>query len=150
MRTQLLIVGNPFEDEVATDLLNRCKGNENIRAIFEFIPDDELQVYMNAADVVVLPYRNILTSGAVILAMSFGKPVIAPAIGCMEDLLDNEGSFLYNPSEKDGLVKAMRKALDANLKNMGEHNFELVEMLQWDKIAKRTCEVYVECLKGGR
>jgi len=95
-----------------------------------------------------LPYKDILTSGAVILAMSFGKPIIAPAIGCIPDVLDSEGSILYDPSEKEGLLKAMKQALDANLKKMGEHNFELAKHLRWDEIAKRTYEVYQECLKG--
>jgi len=149
-RAKLLIAGNPFDEGFAKELQNRCRENENIRTIFEFIPDDELQVYMNAADVVVLPYIDILTSGAVILAMSFGKPVIAPTIGCMPDILDTKGSLLYNPAEKDALVKAMRKAMDADLENMGKHNFKLAEMLQWDEVAKRTYEVYAGCLKRER
>lgn len=145
-RAKLLIAGKPYNDEIAEDVLRRCDKNENIKTVFEFIPDDEIQVYMNAADVVVLPYRDILTSGAVILAMSFGKPAIAPAIGCIPDVLDNKGSFLYDPSAKDGLLRAMQLALDADLIKMGEHNFELAKQLRWDDIAKRTYEVYEECL----
>jgi len=147
-QTKLLIAGKTLNDEVAQNILKECKGNKNIKTVYEFIPDDEIQIYMNAADVVVLPYRDILTSGAVILAMSFGKPIIAPAIGCIPDVLDSEGSILYDLSEKEGLLKAMKQALDANLKKMGEHNFELAKHLRWDKIAKRTYEVYQECLKG--
>lgn len=146
----LLIVGKSYNDEITDDILKRYDGKENIKTIFEFIPDNEIQIYMNAADVVVLPYRDILTSGAVILAMSFGKPVIAPAIGCIPDVLDSEGSFLYDPSEKDGLDKAMRQVFNADLKKMGEHNFELAKQLSWDDIAKRTYEVYQECLKRKR
>jgi len=147
-QTKLLIAGKPLNDEVAQNILKGCKGNKNIKTFFEFIPDNEIQIYMNAADVVVLPYRDILTSGAVILAMSFGKPIIVPAIGCIPDVLDSEGGILYDPSEKEGLLKAMKRVLDANLKKMGEHNFELAKRLRWDDIAKRTCEVYQECLRG--
>ena len=147
---KLLIVGKPFSNEIAKNILKRCGNSENIKTIFGFIPDNEIQIYMNAADVVVLPYRDILTSGAVILAMSFGKSVIAPAIGCIPEILDREGSFLYSPSVKDGLIKAMRQALDFDLEKMGRHNFKLAKQLGWDKIAKKTYEVYCECLKRKR
>jgi len=149
-QAKLLIAGEPFNNEVAQNILRRCEGNEDIKTFWGFIPDDEIQIYMNAADVVVLPYKDILTSGAVILAMSFGKPIIAPAIGCIPDVLDSEGNFLYNPPENDGLLKAMGQVFNADLKKMGEHNFELAKQLQWDDIAKRTYGVYRECLKRKR
>lgn len=147
LQKKLLIVGKPCSDEIAKNILKRCNKNENIKIIFEFIPDNEIQIYMNAADVIALPYRDIITSGAVILAMSFGKPVIAPAIGCIPETLDREGSFLYGPSEKDGLIRAMRQVFDADLGKMGRHNFKLAKQLRWDKIAKKTYEVYYDCLK---
>jgi len=102
---------------------------------------------MNAADVIVLPFKDILTSGSVILAMSFGKPIIAPTIGCVPDVLDIEGSFLYNALEKDGLVNAMRRVFNSDIIKMGNHNFELAKQFEWDKIAKKTYEIYCECLK---
>lgn len=146
----LLIAGKPCNNEISEDILKRCDKNENIKTIFEFIPDDEIQIYMNAVDVVVLPYRDILTSGAAILAMSFGRAVIAPAIGCMPDVLDKEGSFLYNPSEKNGLLTAMQRALGVDLIKMGKHNFQLAKQLQWDDIARQTYQVYQECLRERR
>jgi len=149
-RAKLLIAGRPYNNEIAEDILEKCDSNENIKTIFEFIPDDEIQIYMNAADVVVLPYQDILTSGAVILAMSFGKPAIAPAIGCIPDVLDKEGSFLYDPLEKDGLLRAMRRAVDADLGKMGKHNFQLAKRFQWDDIGKQTYEIYQECLRERR
>lgn len=146
---RLLIGGRPFTDEISRDLLKMCSENGSITCVFEFIPEDAVQIYMNAADVVVLPYRDILTSGAVILAMSFGKPIIAPAMGCIPDILDDEGSFQYDPSREDGLLEAMQHALGADLLKMGKHNFELAEQLQWNDIGRRTREVYQECLTGG-
>lgn len=145
-QAKLLIVGKPFNNEIAHDILKRCEENENIETFFEFIPDDEIQTYMNAADVVVLPYRDFLTSGAVILAMSFGKPIIGPAIGCMLDILDIKGSIMYNPLETESLLKAMEKALGADLKRMGKHNFELAKKFSWEDIARRTYDVNRECL----
>ena len=145
-QAKLLIVGKPLNNKIAHDIVKRCEGNKNIETFFDFIPDDEIQIYMNAADVIVLPYRDILTSGAVILAMSFAKPIIASAIGCIPETLDSKGSFLYDPSEKNGLIKTMRQVFNADLIKMGNHNFELAKQLRWDDIAKKTYKVYRECL----
>lgn len=145
-RAKLFIAGEPLTPEIANGILRKCSDDGRIRTVLEFIPDDEIQIYMNAADIIVLPYRGVLTSGVTILAMSFGKPVIAPSIGCMSDVIDDKGSFLYDPLQKNGLSKAMEQALTCELKRMGEHNFELSERLSWDEIAKLTYDSYKECL----
>lgn len=44
-----------------------------------FIPDADLGVWFSACDVMAFPYRNILNSGSVILAATYGVPVVVPA-----------------------------------------------------------------------
>jgi len=75
-----------------------------------FVEDADMQVYLKACDVVVAPYTEILTSGTVMLAMSFGRPVIAPATGFIKDVITPDCGILYPPSQPDGLVEAMRVA----------------------------------------
>lgn len=140
---RLLIVGKPFNKETATDINNSCGSDSRIRTILEFVPDEDIQIYMNAADVVILPYKNILTSGAAILAMSFGKPIVAPAVKCIADTFDENGGFLYQKTES--LVNVIRRVLNENrktLKSMGEYNLKLARRLSWDDIAKMTRNVY--------
>ena len=155
LQAKLLIVGKPRNNEINDEIREKCDMDKNILLLFKFVPDDEIQIYMNAADVVVYTCHTSFFSptqmpGGVILAMSFGKPVIAPAIGCIPDGLDSEGSILYNPLDKEGLLKVMHSILDKdtnNLIKMGKHNFELAKQLRWDEIAKRTCEVYRQLSK---
>lgn len=155
LQGKLLIVGKPFNNEIISEIREKCDMDKNILLIFKFVQFDEVQIYMNAADIVVYTCHTSFFSpcqmpGGVILAMSFGKPVIAPAIGCIPYVLDSKGNFLYDLSEKEGLLKAMKQALDADLKKMGEHNFELAKQLSWDEIGKRTYDVYQKCLKRKR
>jgi glycosyltransferase involved in cell wall biosynthesis len=145
-RAKLLIVGSPHSSEIAEDILKRCERNDNIKTVLQFVPDHEIQIYMNASDIVVLPYKDILTSGAVVLAMSFAKPIIAPAIGCIPDFLDGRGSLLYGPSNENGLLSAMRLGMQADIISMGKHNLQLARQLNWDDIAYRTFRIYKECL----
>lgn len=76
----------------------------------ELIPDADLQVYFNACDVVALPFRDILSSGSLMLAMSFGCPVIAPMIGSIPELAYRDACFGYDPADPDGLSSALQRA----------------------------------------
>lgn len=76
----------------------------------EFIPSAELQVFLRAADAVVLPYKEILTSGTAVLAMSFGKPVIAPAQGALLDLVNPAVGILFSSDSERSLANAMLEA----------------------------------------
>lgn len=144
-RKFLLIVGKPSSIEIKKYLEKICTRNINIEFIPKFVENKKIQIYMNSTDIIVLPYNSILTSGAIILAMSFRKAIIAPQIGCINDTLDNKGSFLYDPCKKNGLIEAMEKALNLNEKaiiEMGKHNYELIKKIKWDDIAKKTYNAY--------
>lgn len=102
---------------------------------------------MNAADIVVLPYRDILTSGCLLLAMSFGKAVIVHDIGCLSDTLDKNGGILYDPLAKNSLFNSMENILKMDVKKMGDYNKKLIAARNsWDLIARKTKEVYVSVI----
>lgn len=69
----LLIAGRPGDGSIRKGLEWESGKNPGVMLELGFVSDDKFQTYMNACDVVVLPYQDILTSGAVILAMSFGR-----------------------------------------------------------------------------
>ena len=141
--TALLIAGRVGRED--SDLLERAGADdERIRLYTGFIEDQDIQRYINAADVVVFPYRDVLTSGALLLAMSFGKACIAPRIGCMGDVLETSGGFLYDPSDENGLPDALVRTLQEKnrLAAMGQRNLLQAEKWNWDRIAELTKQVY--------
>jgi len=75
-----------------------------------YVPDDEVQVYFKACDVVVAPYLRILHSGTAMLALSFGRPFVGPAFRYISEVIVDSCGCLYEPSQ-EGLEMAMRKAL---------------------------------------
>lgn len=140
-----LVIAGQAKDQRLTEQLNiQTVNNPKIKLFPQFIPDNEIQVFMNACDVVVLPYRNLLTSGSVVLAMSFSKACIAPQLGCLNEILDEAGAFTYNADDQTGLSDAMQRAITSKDKvsAMGQHNLEIVSHLHWDFIAEETLTVY--------
>ena len=141
---RLLLAGRP-EASFRDDLLARV-AQDRIRLDAEYIADERLPSYFAAADVTVFPYRKMLTSGAVILAMSFGRAVIAPRRPFIADVLDESGGFLYDPDDPTGLSTALAAAAradDATLTAMGQRNLAFAKThLDWTDIARRLAGLY--------
>lgn len=141
-QARLLIAGKPIPQSVEVELTENCELDDRIRVFPSFIPDEQIQLFMNAADVVVLPYQDVFTSGSALLAMSFSKAVIIPRRGCVSEVLDQQGGFLYNPDDQEGLLKAMQLALTSDLAAMGQHNYYRAKHFDWDMIGQTTYEIY--------
>lgn len=105
------------------------------------VPDDRMQVFLRAADVLVLPYRDVLTSGSAILGMTFGLPVIAPRIGCLPETLEG-CSILYDADQPSGLPDALGQAIAADLRALGERAAAAAAELSWGPIGARTAALY--------
>lgn len=110
-----------------------------------FIPDDQVQEYMAAADAVVYPFREITTSGSVLLGITFGKPVIYPIIGDLKDLPKYVG-YSFRPKEKDALCKAMLVAVKRTKLFDNKRSLTYAKKLSWENIAKTMLDIYLEVI----
>ncbi|MEX1295001.1 MAG: glycosyltransferase family 4 protein [Candidatus Limnocylindrales bacterium] len=139
---RLVIAGEAVDGAYAARLSAAAKGDERIHLSLGFVEDDDLQLYLRAADVVAAPFLEIFTSGSVLLAMSFERAVIAPRRGCVTDVLDEQGGILYDADDPQGLEGALRVAMDADLEAMGRHNAADLSRFDWERVAEATHELY--------
>ncbi len=71
----------------------------------QFIPEEEAEIYLKAADVLVLPYNEIFQSGVLFLAYSFGLPVVATDVGSFrEEIVEGKTGYLCRPADPDDLA----------------------------------------------
>jgi glycosyltransferase involved in cell wall biosynthesis len=76
-----------------------------------YLSDAELLERFGAADFVVAPYRASLTSGTVLLAMSLARPVIAPRLPTLTELVvDGDNGLLFAPDDPAALGAALERA----------------------------------------
>ena len=139
---RLLIAGKPRGSGIEARLAGAAAADRRIVLALRYIPDAELQVWLAAADLVVLPFRDILTSGSAILALSFGRPVVAPALGCLPETVPPAAGVLYDPDAPDALGVAIREALAGDLAAMGVAARKRAEQLDWSTIAAATAALY--------
>lgn len=144
----LVVAGQP--EKVPPQLLEDIKSAKGVRAFLRYIPDEEVSTFFSAADCAVLPYRDVLTSGAAILAASFSKPVIAPNLGCLPESLPEENNFFYDISRCSALLNSMETAyLDKGLEDKGRDNFLKVANWSFSKAARDTLSLYISTKKRG-
>jgi beta-1,4-mannosyltransferase len=139
---RLLICGKPLPKRLGRELEERAGGDPRVILRLDRIPERDLSTVLRAADVVALPFREILTSGSAILALSHGRPVVAPAMGCLPETLPPDATVLFDPSAPDGLREALGEALARDLASMGSRARAYADGLDWGPIAARTAEIY--------
>lgn len=142
----LVIGGNPANQADVPDLAPLKEIGVPFRADFGFIPNDQVWRYYLAADVVVLPYRNITQSGVLLASMAFGKASIVSAVGGLPEVVLASGSgWVVPPEDRVALASALRAALGdrAATRAMGERARRFVqEEFSWERIGRATHELY--------
>ena len=141
-REILIVAGNAEDRQIHDNLTKRSEGTTSIRYFPGFVPDEKIQEYMHAADVVVFPFRDILTSGSILLAMSFGKAIIIPELESLEEIIEIGGAITFPPGLSNGLEKAIKKALLSALDELGIINLSAAKALSWETIAEQTASTY--------
>lgn len=130
----LIIAGKEYDG--MSSVLEKYKKIKNITFDLRFIPDDELADIILSSNTIVLPYKNITTSGTAILSASLKRKIICPDTPFMKEYFNNDIAYMYDTSEKHGLLKRMNLAIN-NKNKVSENVFAtFLEKLDWGKIGK--------------
>ncbi len=146
---RLLVAGRPKPAELARGLRAAAENDPRIRLDLRFIPDDELHLYLRAADLVALPYRDVLNSSSALLGLSFDRPVLVPNIGGMPDLARSVGEAWVRTYAGDLTPAELNGALGWAAAGARPDRAPL-EHLGWDRVARLTLEAYQAVLEASR
>jgi len=138
----LVVAGEALQPEYGEEVNLLAQSSQNVVAHLRHIPDEQVHLYFSAADVVVLPFQRTLTSGSVLLAMSFDKPVIAPRFDVIIETLGAAGELLYDPFDEGGLCRALQEAGSTDLTSLAQRTRRQCDNLSWPAIAKMTASTY--------
>lgn len=109
---------------------------------FPRAPNEEIAAVLDAADVVALPFAATLTSGTVMLALSWPRPVVVPALGCLPTTVAPGGGILYDPAAPEALGRALCEARGLDRAAAERAALAGVERFDWDSIARATLAAY--------
>ena len=137
----LQVAGAPQPQALGEEVRAAAGDDPRIRLALGHVPDDRVQHYLRAADLVVLPFRDITNSASALLALSFDRPILVPALGAMGELRDLAGDEWVRTYAGE-LTPAV---LTAALEWAGRHRRDLapdLEALDWQRIAEQTLALY--------
>lgn len=129
---RLIIAGKSYDAAYFAPIKQQAETIPSVSMYHRFIEDEEVQVFFNAADVIVLPFVRIDHSGSIDLALSFSKPVITLKTEAMKKLLRNQSELLFEKSEQ--LATCLKNAKEINLEVIGQQNFSIADSTNYRDI----------------
>lgn len=140
----LIIAGGSTDSTYLPEIMKVAEIDSRVFVRPGWIPDAELQYYYGAADVVVCPFERVLTSSSAMLAMSFARPVVAPDLGCLPELISSDCGVLYEYERPEGLVTALRQCLVLDVDQMGHAAYDAMQTYSWLEMASVVREAYLD------
>ncbi len=116
---------------------NNLKGR--VKLFIGYVTPETRDILFQLADAVVLPYRKVYQSGVMLMAMSYGKAVIASDLPPnREIIIDKQNGFLFRADDANDLKRVLMDVImnDAKREATANAGFQFVkEKLDWNIIA---------------
>jgi beta-1,4-mannosyltransferase len=107
---RLLVAGDFHES--CREMLSDFTCDPRAVVLDRHLPDDEVALVLAAMDVVVLPYRELGNSAVALLALSYGRPLLAPGgVPSIEDFRTAAGTEWVSLYEGELSAADLREAL---------------------------------------
>lgn len=100
---KLIVAGEYYSDKAKyTQLIKKHQLEDHIIQVDKFIPDSEVALYFNAADLVVQPYKSATQSGVTQIAYHFNKPMVVTNVGGLSEMCpDGKVGYVVPPKPQD-------------------------------------------------
>jgi hypothetical protein len=130
--------------------VERVLAGGRLTEVIGTIPDDRVELYVNACDAVLVPRFSCLNSAMVFLGFTFGKAVIGPDVGNVGEVLSSAGNPTFRPRTRDAIA-ALRALRGRDLPAIGRRNAEwFKERGDWDDAARVASEAFHSLIAGVR
>lgn len=143
---RVAVAGRPDTESAAEPLRAAALRDSRVLLDLQLLDDERMALWLRAADLVVLPYRRILNSGAAMLALSADRPVVVPSIGAMPELAEAVGDDWVHTYDGEFTPAALAGALDW-LRSRDRGESPDLAAFEWDQIARSTVEAYRQTLE---
>lgn len=146
---KLLIAGYPTKHFNMVELKQKIADLDLMEHVIldsRYIPLEEIGALMGLATVAVYPYHSSTQSGALQVAYTFGRPVVATIVGGLPEAVEHGRSgFLVPPESPSALAQGILKLVNNRelTKVMGEYARHLSDTrFSWRSVARQIIQVY--------
>lgn len=148
---QLVAVGKSYANY--SEPLDKVKDLSLAKSVIftEYISNDELRLFYQTADVLVLPSLYEGFGLPVLEAMNYGTPVIASNLTSLPEIV-GEAGILVHPFNIQEIAAALEKVItnDNISEELKRKGIERAKSFTWEKTARQTLEIYREVYEKSR
>jgi glycosyltransferase involved in cell wall biosynthesis len=144
MEATLLIVGEFYEDKqpyVAE--IEKLGLESHVRMLDRYVPNEDVEKYFVACDVVVLPYLSATQSGITQIAFGFDKPVVVTRVGGLPDVVeDGVTGYVVTPGDPDALSEALLEFFQEDVaRRMQDAVSKAKHRFSWGRCRETLCDL---------
>lgn len=147
-KIKLYIVGDFDGDkDKYVQQIKNLKMDKQICIFDGYIPDNEVEKFFAASDLVVLPYESATQSGIVQIAYGFGKPVVVTDVGGLPEVVeDGKTGYVVKAGNDEALADAVTKYFKEDNYDRFKNNIQAEEdKYSWDRLVEVVERL---CIKG--
>jgi glycosyltransferase involved in cell wall biosynthesis len=136
----LVVAGIVIDTECGEAITAAAGVDKRIVPLLGYLPDDRVRELFGASDVAVISRSDGGTSGALVLALSLGVPVVATPSEAYEELTGGESAaWFFEPGDRASLAHALEQAAgDGTRDAKARSAAERCKPLSWTEIGLKT------------
>ena len=144
----LVIAGKPWKNDfsVYQKIIDENNLSEYILLHTKFIPQEDVEHYYCASDLVILPYKKIYQSGVLMMTLSYERPALVSDLPPLKEIIsDNENGFLFKTENVSDLTNKLNSILgnEELMEQVRTKGKELINTkYNWGEIGRQTQHVY--------
>ena len=134
--------------EHVNTMIEQLKVSDLIDQKIGYLEEEHVELYLKAADVLVLPYKRIFQSGVLFLAYSFGLPVVATDAGSLrEEIIEGETGFICRRDDPADLAEQIARYFKSELfAGLAARRSWIINHANtnysWERLAAKTRQIY--------
>lgn len=133
---QFICAGWPHPDFDVEYIRSKLEHLPNVHFMPRFLSDEDFANYVIASDIVLLSYKKVTGSGALLAALTLGCGVVASDLPYFVEVLapyPNAGR-LVNSNDKYGYLSAIEDFLKLPVESRRQAALSVAAMYSWDKV----------------
>lgn len=140
---RLVVAGEFYGDRAPYDaLITELRLEDRVTIRPDFIPDEQVADYFNAADLLVQPYKTATQSGVTQIAYHFELPMVVTDVGGLAEMVPDGRSGYVAAPEPEAIASAIERFFVAtNREKMRETLLEERRKYAWSTFAARVLGV---------
>ena len=139
---ELRVVGKP-SGHLGELVLAACRADSRVSSRLEFVEDEVLVREVGEAETVVLPYREMQNSGSLLVALSLGRPVVAPESPSNRLIAEEVGTewlYLYEGALTADVLRRARAAF----RSLPEGASPSLHGRDWKRLGEAHYQAYLQ------